>query len=204
MGMWSYSNIYLEEVSDTLGIMFEYVFNNGINPVIFWNKFVTSNVARQIEDGNPKYLTCSAKDYLNDIYDNFVLEEDSIYKNKYYWSGWIIAQYQNKTGYSFSKINDLLPIEEVLRLYSTLHEADITKFFDIADSYLKDSSTPTNLKKARTNIGLSQSELSKLSNVELRSIQMYEQRRNDINKAQGETLYKLSKVLGCRIEDLLE
>jgi len=33
---------------------------------------------------------------------------------------------------------------------------------------------------------------------------MYEQRRNDINKAQSETLYKIAKVLGCSIEDLLE
>lgn len=37
-----------------------------------------------------------------------------------------------------------------------------------------------------------------------RSIQMYEQRRNDINKAQAETLYKLSRILGCNIEDSLE
>ena len=52
--------------------------------------------------------------------------------------------------------------------------------------------------------GLSQSALSKMANVELRSIQMYEQRHNNINKAQAETLHKLSKVLGCNIEDLLE
>ena len=52
--------------------------------------------------------------------------------------------------------------------------------------------------------GLSQSELSKRAEVELRSIQMYEQRRNDINKAQAETLFKLARVLGCNIEDLLE
>ena len=38
----------------------------------------------------------------------------------------------------------------------------------------------------------------------LRSIQMYEQRNNDIDKAQGHTLYKLSLALGCEIEDLLE
>ena len=47
-------------------------------------------------------------------------------------------------------------------------------------------------------------ELSKLADVELRSIQMYEQRRNNINKAQVETIYKLATVLDCNIEDLLE
>jgi DNA-binding Xre family transcriptional regulator len=33
---------------------------------------------------------------------------------------------------------------------------------------------------------------------------MYEQRNKDINKASAETLYRISKVLGCTIEDLLE
>lgn len=40
--------------------------------------------------------------------------------------------------------------------------------------------------------------------VSLRSIQMYEQKVNDIDKAQARTVYKLSRVLGCTVEDLLE
>ena len=62
----------------------------------------------------------------------------------------------------------------------------------------------TKLKRIRENRGLSQSELAKLSGVKLRSIQMYEQRVNDIDKAQAGTIYKLSRVLGCTVEDLLE
>lgn len=92
---------------------------------------------------------------------------------------------------------------EVLSWYPTLHEADVTKFFDVANTYFKKSEI-TNLKKIRQARGLSQSKLANLAEVELRSIQMYEQRRNDINKAQVETLYKLARVLGCNIEDLLE
>ncbi len=60
------------------------------------------------------------------------------------------------------------------------------------------------LKRIRENRGLSQTELAKQSGVNLRNIQMYEQRGNDIDKAQARTLYKLSRVLGCDIEDLLE
>lgn len=33
---------------------------------------------------------------------------------------------------------------------------------------------------------------------------MYEQRNKDINKASAESLYRISKVFGCTIEDLLE
>ena len=40
--------------------------------------------------------------------------------------------------------------------------------------------------------------------VSLRSIQMYEQRNKDINKASVDTVYRLAKVLGCAMEDLIE
>lgn len=205
MAIQSYNNSYLPYVAENLGVMFEHSVDIGIDPTIFWNTFINSNVAKQIEKGNPKYLTCSALDYLNEIYKDkkVITEKEDINKDKYYWAGWILAQFQHKKGYSFYKINNHLSINEVLNLYPTLHEADITKFFDVANNYFKKSEI-TNLKKARQSRGLSQSELAKLADVELRSIQMYEQRRNDINKAQVETLYKLARVLGCNIEDLLE
>ena len=62
----------------------------------------------------------------------------------------------------------------------------------------------TNLARYREEAGFSQVELSARSGVGLRSIQMYEQGRNDINRAQGIALYRLAKALGCAMEDLLE
>ncbi|MDE6586211.1 MAG: helix-turn-helix domain-containing protein [Clostridia bacterium] len=62
----------------------------------------------------------------------------------------------------------------------------------------------TKLKHIRTAKGYSQKQLAELSGVSLRSIQMYEQRRKDINKAQSDSLYHLAKVLCCTMEDLLE
>ena len=62
----------------------------------------------------------------------------------------------------------------------------------------------TNLKRIRTSYGCSQSKLAEMSGVSLRSIQMYEQRNKDINKAQADSLHRLAKVLGCSMEDLLE
>ena len=51
---------------------------------------------------------------------------------------------------------------------------------------------------------LTQTELAKRSGVSLRSIQMYEQKNKDINKANVTSLYMLSKALNCNIEDLIE
>ena len=62
----------------------------------------------------------------------------------------------------------------------------------------------TNLKRIRTAYGCTQAELAKRSGVSLRSIQMYEQRNKDINKASAETLLRQSRVLGCTMEDLME
>lgn len=62
----------------------------------------------------------------------------------------------------------------------------------------------TNLKRIRKIYGCSQKKLAEMSGVSLRSIQMYEQRNKDINKAQSESLYRLAKALGCKMEDLLE
>lgn len=60
-----------------------------------------------------------------------------------------------------------------------------------------------NLKRLRSEAGISQSKLSELSGVNLQMIQKYEQGVKDINKAQGETLYKLAHALNCNVEDLL-
>lgn len=75
---------------------------------------------------------------------------------------------------------------------------------DIVDAKVREYFADTNLKRIRTLYGCTQAELAKRSNVSLRSIQMYEQRNKDINKASAETVLSLAKVLGCTMEDLLE
>lgn len=89
-------------------------------------------------------------------------------------------------------------------MYSSLHEADISKFTEIIDKKIREYYSQTNLKKYRTNSDKTQKELADISGVSLRSIQMYEQRQKDINKASVETLYKLSKSLSVPIELLIE
>lgn len=52
---------------------------------------------------------------------------------------------------------------------------------------------------------LSQAQLAVISGVPVRSIQQYEQRRKDLNKAAAETVAALGPgALFCSVEDLLE
>ena len=91
-------------------------------------------------------------------------------------------------------------------MYPTLHEADISKFVSLAQKVILERTeiSETHLSRIRKARGLSQKELSLASGVALRMIQLYEQKQNDINKAQAASLYRLAQVLGCKAEDLLE
>jgi transcriptional regulator with XRE-family HTH domain len=60
------------------------------------------------------------------------------------------------------------------------------------------------LSEKRKQMKISQKKLSDLSGVSVCSIRAYEQGTKDVNKAQGITLYKLSKALKCNVEDILE
>lgn len=62
----------------------------------------------------------------------------------------------------------------------------------------------TNLKRLRTDAGLSQSQFSELTGISVRSIQHYEQGARDINKAQGIILLKFARALKVNIEDIME
>lgn len=205
----AYNRSYLEDVSDKLGAMLEYAVGNGFSPKVFWEMFVSSKVASEIERGNPKYLAgCSPFEYANIVVERSfgkTISPDKIaIDDSSYWAGYSLANLQYETGFSFYELNKWMPIQEVLDMYGIMHEADIRKFIDLATSIIKKRKTQINLKTLRLASGLTQRELSLRANVDLRSIQMYEQGRNDINKAQGETLHNLAKALGCRIEDLLE
>lgn len=62
----------------------------------------------------------------------------------------------------------------------------------------------TKLQKLRVKKGVSQNELAKMSGVLARSIRYYEQGTGQIDKADLQTLCKLSKALDCKVADLLE
>ncbi len=62
----------------------------------------------------------------------------------------------------------------------------------------------SNLKKVRTEKGISQSELSKRSGVNFRMLQHYEQGVKNIDGAKIETLANIARVLNCGISEILD
>lgn len=121
-----------------------------------------------------------------------------------YWTGWALAYYQWDTGMRFEEIEQAVPVTTVRMMYTPYHEMDIRQFVGQINELYRRAKPQTNLKILRTISGLSQAQLAALTDIPVRTIQQYEQRRKNINKAQAETLLKLSKVLNCSVEELME
>ena len=115
-----------------------------------------------------------------------------------------MAYYLWETSLSFEEIVKCVPIHYVKALYSPYHEMDIRHFADKMSELYLAANPDTNLKRKRKQAGFSQRELAELSGVPIRTIQQYEQRQKNINKAQVEYLLKLSKTLCCEVESLIE
>lgn len=208
----AYQEIYLNNAQKTLGDAFDYAVNTcHFSGEDFIKLFTASSVSKRMENGEPSLI--AGKSGI-EIAVEVVLETTGKLLNKEiqkkngrskeYWIGWAVAYYQWYSSRKYSDIFKALSFEDLQSMYYTLHEADITKFVDIVDERIKAFYSDTNLKRIRTAYGCTQAELAKQSGVSLRSIQMYEQRNKDINKASAETVYRLAKALGCSLEDLLE
>ena len=81
---------------------------------------------------------------------------------------------------------------------------DIRQFCDRMNALYRASQPESNLKRLRSKAGLSQRELAEISGIPLRTIQQYEQRQKNINKAQAEYLVMLARALCCGVEDFIE
>lgn len=208
----AYQEIYLSKAQSVLGDAFDYAVNTcNISGDDFTKLFMASTVSRRMENGEPSLLAGKsgieiAVDVVRETTGKKIdtLPQEHFGRSKEYWAGWAIAYYQWFSARKFNDIFKAIPFDDLQKMYYTLHEADISKFVDIADKRIKEHFNDTNLKRIRTAYGCSQAKLAKLSGVSLRSIQMYEQRKKNINKGSADALYNIAKVLGCTMEDLLE
>ncbi|MCL2019462.1 MAG: helix-turn-helix transcriptional regulator [Oscillospiraceae bacterium] len=211
--MNAYKQTYLNNAANTFGSMMDYAVNDcGLDGNLFLHMFVSSGLAEQFERGNPKIIAgMSGLDLANRTIETITGETPTVKhtdrtdeRTPEFWAGWALAHYQWHQAKSFSSILRAFPFSEITDRYYPLHEADISKFYSVAESVITKASPQTNLKRLRETADLSQAKLAEEAGVSLRSIQMYEQRKKDVNRAQAITLVKIARVLGCEVEDLLE
>lgn len=210
--MNAYDKVYLEKARAVLGRMLDFAVHDlGYSLEKFYGLFLASGIADRFGAGD--YTVLVGKSGVELAYD--VLEQSGIQairvKPNYpvdrsveYWTGWALAYYQWETGLTFAEIDDYVPIRRVADLYHPFHEMDIRQFSDKMNELYRSAKPDTNLKLYRKKAGLTQKELADVSGVPLRTIQQYEQRQKNINKAQAEYLVMLARVLCCDVEAILE
>lgn len=208
----AYNELYLNDAKENLAEFFDYAINSCKFDADFFTKlFVQSGYADKFERGNPAIIAGMsgielAKKVITYAYPNWKFPEKifSEDRSNVYWAGWALAEYQWATCKRFKDIFSRISLSQIVSMYHVYHEMDIEHFIEDMNRNYESVERETHLKTIRENRGISQAELAKLSGVSLRSIQMYEQKVNHIDKAQAGTVYKLSRILGCTVEDLLE
>lgn len=210
----AYNEEYLDDAMKNLGDMVDYAVQTcGYEVDEFFDLFISSGIASQFENGNPKYVAgMSGVELAQAVLRNTNGVTDfpePMFSEEYgreYWAGWMLAYYQWFSKRRFVDIiSEGLPLSKVCDMY-ILHEADESKFVENADIIIERHrlQRKTKLQIIRKARGFTQQQLSDTSGVTLRMIQLYEQRQNDINKAQVNVVVSLARALGCDVEDLLE
>lgn len=209
---YAYDEMYLDSAMKNLGEAFDYAVNAcHLDAERFLDLFISGGFAEDFGKGSPRLVAglsgtelvmeVLAKAGLATVFPGSQTEYDF---SPEYWCGWILAYYQWKTGRIFSDIRESIPMTELLKLYPVLHEASEEKCADTMDRITERRSGVSRLQRQRKKCGYSQKELAERSGVNLRTLQQYELKAKDINKASVRTVRALANVLGCRVEALLE
>lgn len=210
--MHAYDKIYLDKARTALGRMLDFaVYDLHYDIDVFFELFLTSGVSSRFETGDFTVLAgMSGVELAYEVLEHSgiatarVTPNYTIDRSEEYWTGWALAYYQWETALSFAEIVHYIPIKDIMALYSPYHEMDIRHFVDRMNELYKAAKPDTNLKILRKKAGLTQQELAEQSGVPLRTLQQYEQRQKDINKAQAGYLAMLARVLCCKMEELTE
>lgn len=195
-----------------LGDAFDYATNvYGISGDAFAKLFVASTVCMRMQNREAAYT--AGKSGIELMID--VLQETTghapdvepqvrLSRSAEYWVGWSSAYYQWWSGRPYGELFEAIGFDDLCNMYVVQHEADVCRFAEVVDALVRAHFPETNLKRIRNAYGCTQSELARMSGVSLRSIQMYEQRNKDINKASAQNVFRLARALGCSMETLLE
>lgn len=151
--------------------------------------------------------------------------------SKEFYAAHALAHIQYDTGISYDELIHIISVSEIIRLYDSYHSKAVSLLpWQMSDSdraeaveKIKSGFTDelgsafekygintlhmkkeTHLKEMRLRNGFSQNGLAAASGIPVRTIQQYEQRRKDINKASADSILKLASVLNCDPSSLLE
>lgn len=208
----AYDKVYLDKARTALGRMLDFaVYDLKYDIAEFFELFIKSGIAARFEAGDFSVLVgISGVELAYEVLEHSGIKCERIKphytanRSEDFWTGWALAYYQWETSLGFAEIVRYIPIKDIMALYSPYHEMDVRQFVDQMNKLYREAKPETNLKLLRQKGGLSQRELAELSGVPVRTLQQYEQRQKNINKARAEYLVMLAKALCCTVDELIE
>ena len=201
--MYAYRKDYAEIIQHKTAEMFEIaVLCKGLAINDFAKVFSTSHIAEAFESLDSALVLGKSSNELIAL----MLNKEPIdyripsYASPEYWVGWVLGYAQTTLKKSFKTLIKVFPCNELLEHYFPYHEMEINKILDVFKERLAKYSP---LKERREIVGLSQSDLSLLADVPVRTIRAYEQNKLDIKKAQADTVVELARALSCSVDYLI-
>ena len=211
--MIAYAETYVSGAQVRLGAMVDAAVNLfGCELGAFYDQFLESPLAARFSAGDPAIVAGrSGEELALEVLDARVCAS-SAYLGRpsrsgataEYWSGWALAFYQWASGFTLGAIEERVSVTQVLSMYRPYHEMDVRQFCDKMDELVERAQPRTNLQERRLAAGLSQSQLALISGIPKRTLQQYEQRQKDINRARADYVHALARALCCSSSDLLE
>lgn len=205
----AYDEMYVEGAMIRMGDMLEYAcLDCGYDPDGFWKMFIQNDVSRSFEIGDisvvagksgPElaYMILSDVDYREEFTEPMWRED----RSDLYWSGWVLAYYQWYTSQRFSVIWSSISIRMLQKMYSPLHEADISKIVEILSKMQKPvrKSSIRNLRLVR---GITQQELADHAHMSISQLQRLEYGERKVENLALKTALSLANALGVAVEEL--
>lgn len=212
----AYDELYLSCARRTMAQMLDLAVRQyGLNLKQFFRLFLITSIASRFQSGDCSIVAGRSGAELIEM----VLEEAGLSRpcdnvnsgqsgtegrSRQFWTGWALAYYQWYSGLDFEKIEQAVPIEEIEDMYDPYHEMDILQFCDEMNRRISEGRRETRLGYYRRMLGMSQRELAEGTGIPIRTIQQYEQRQKNINRARAEYMTRLAAALHCRERDLME
>lgn len=142
----AYSELYLEKAQVALGDMLHYaVYDLKMDLTRFYKMFLSSGIARSFGNGEPAYTVGMsgyelAMNVIHSVTGNYpdVMPEYAYHKTPEYWTGWAVAYYEWYSSTPFDRIEEKVPIREIIEMYDPYHEEDITNFVNAMNKRMKE------------------------------------------------------------------
>ena len=198
------------------------------NADTFFALFITSGLAAKLQKADINIISGNSGIELS--YERTTPRHTTGLSKEFY-AAHALAYIQYDTGISYNELIHIISVSDIIRLYDSYHSRAVSLLpWQMSDSdraeaieEIKSGFTDelrsafeaaglnslhikkeTHLKEMRLRNGLSQSRLAAASGIPVRTIQQYEQRRKDINKASADSIIRLAYVLNCEPSSLLE